>query len=252
MGRSIGQLAPLLALLAVTACTTPDQPVETFDPYEADNRQAHGFNRGVDALALRPAATGYGTLVPMPVRMGVANFSSNLAMPGIVVNDVLQGNPGDALHNGFRFVLNTTLGLGGLFDVATAGGFEERTTDFGETLAVWGAPEGAYVEVPLLGPRTERAFAGDAVDFVLNPVNYVFGFDYAAIIYGARAATVLDNRYALGDTLDDILYNSADSYALLRSLYLQNRRFQLTQGGVGGGEPAFDPYEDLYGDIFEE
>ena len=252
MARKIGRFALVSAFLALCACTTPDQPLETFDPYEAENREVHAFNRAVDATALRPAATGYGTLVPVPVRMGVANFSSNLGMPSMVVNDLLQGNPGDALHNGFRFVLNTTLGFGGLFDVATTGGFEERTSDFGETLAVWGAPEGAYVEVPFLGPRTERAFAGDVVDLVLNPVNYVFGLEYGGVIVGARAATALDSRFALGETLDEILYESADSYALLRSLYLQNRRFELSEGGVAGGEPAFDPYEDLYGDIFEE
>ena len=252
MARKIGRFALKSALLAISACTTPDQPVETFDPYEAENREVHAFNRAVDASALRPAATGYGTYVPVPVRMGVANFSSNLGMPSMVLNDLLQGNPGDALHNGFRFVLNTTLGFGGLFDVATTGGFEERTTDFCETLAVWGAPEGAYVEVPFFGPRTERAFAGNVVDLVLNPVNYIFGPEYAAVVYGARGATVLDDRYALGDTLDEILYDSADSYALLRSLYLQNRRFELSESGVVGGEPELDPYEDLYGDIFEE
>ena len=252
MRRLIWRFVPLAALVALTACTTPDQPVEEFDPYEADNRQVHAFNRGLDSVALRPAAKGYGTFVPEPLRMAVANFSSNLDMPGIVINDILQGNLGDAAHNGFRFVINTGLGLGGIFDVATAGGIEERSSDFGETLAVWGAPEGAYLEVPFFGPRTERALAGNVVDLALNPVNYLLGPQYTVVNIGAGAATVLDNRFVLGDTLDQILYDSADSYALLRSLYLQNRRFELSEGGVVGGDAAFDPYEDLYGDIFEE
>lgn len=252
MTRWIRRFASALALGALAACSTPDTPVDIYDPYEADNRGVHNFNRGVDALALRPAATGYGSFVPEPLRMGVANFSSNLATPSDVVNDLLQGNLGDAAHNTFRFVLNSFLGFGGLFDVATQGGFEERGTDFGQTLAVWGAPEGAYIEVPFFGPRTERAFAGNVVDLVLNPVNYVFGPEYAVIVYGAAAGTVLDNRFVLGDTLDDILYNSADSYVLLRSLYLQNRRFELSESGATAGEEAFDIYEDLYGDLFEE
>ncbi|MDJ1009121.1 MAG: VacJ family lipoprotein [Paracoccaceae bacterium] len=252
MRHLLVRCALLLGLVALAACSTPDEPVEIYDPYEADNRQSHEFNRNVDSLALRPAATGYGTLVPVPVRMGVSNFSANLGIPGTIVNDLLQGSFGDAAHNSFRFVLNSTLGLGGLFDVATPGGFEERSADFGQTLAVWGAPEGAYLDVPLFGPRTERALAGNIVDIVLNPVNYVFGPEYAMVIYGAGAATVLDDRYVLGDTLDAILYESADSYALLRSLYLQNRRFELNQSGTAGPDLAFDPYEDLYGDIFEE
>ncbi len=245
-------LTALLLLLAVSACTTPETPQEVFDPYEADNRAVHGFNRGVDAVALRPASQGYGTLVPEPIRQGVGNFSSNLGMPSIVVNDLLQASFADAGHNTMRFVLNSVLGLGGLFDVATQGGFEERSADFGETLAVWGAQEGAYLEVPFFGPSTERALAGSLVDAVMNPVNYILGPDVTFIVYGARAGTVLDTRFVLGDTLDEVLYNSADSYALLRSLYLQNRRFELSEGGVTGAEPGLDIYEDLYGDIFFE
>ncbi|MEL7026874.1 MAG: MlaA family lipoprotein, partial [Pseudomonadota bacterium] len=128
-------------------------------------------------------------------------------------------------------------------------GFEERSSDFGETLAVWGAQEGAYLEVPFLGPRTERALLGNVVDLVLNPVNYVLGPEYALVVYGTRAGSVLDNRFVLGDTLDEILYESADSYALLRSLYLQNRRFELSENGAGGGEEAFDVYDEL---LFDE
>lgn len=248
----IGRLISALTLLVLAACSTPDTPVDIYDPYEEENRGIHNFNRGVDAFALRPAATGYGSFVPEPVRMGVANFSSNLGTPSDVVNDILQGDLGDAAHNTFRFILNSFLGFGGLFDVATQGGFEERSTDFGQTLAVWGAPQGAYLEVPFLGPRTERAFAGGVVDLVLNPVNFVFGPEITLVVYGARGATVLDNRFVLGDTLDEILYNSADSYALLRSLYLQNRQFELSESGVVAEEEAFDIYEDLYGDIFEE
>ncbi|MEM9709243.1 MAG: VacJ family lipoprotein [Pseudomonadota bacterium] len=252
MRRVISRVAPVLAMVVLAACATPDVAQDVYDPYEEDNRSAHGFNRGLDAVALRPAATGYGTIVPNPIRAGVTNFSSNLGMPSVILNDLLQANFADAGHNSLRFVVNSFLGLGGLFDVAGARGHETRPADFGETLAVWGAGEGAYLEVPFLGPRTERAFAGTVVDAVLNPVNYVLGPQYTVVIYGTRAGSVLESRFVLGDALDEILYESADSYALLRSLYLQNRRFELSQGGAIETDPGADIYEDLYGDIFEE
>lgn len=252
MKRWIARLGPLLIAGLLSACSTPEVPTDTHDPFETRNRQVHAFNRGLDSAALRPAANGYGSFVPDPLRQGIGNFSSNLGMPSNVVNDLLQANFADAAHNTTRFLVNSIFGFGGIFDVATFGGYDERGADFGETLAVWGNEEGAYLEVPFFGPRTERALAGDLVDVILNPVNYVFGAEYALAIYGAAGATVLDNRYVLGDTLDEILYNSADSYVLLRSLYLQNRRFELGDAGSDAGGDDFDFYEDLYDDAFFE
>lgn len=248
----IRHLSCLAALVAVSACAAPDGPVDPSDRYEAGNRQVHAFNRGVDSVAVRPAAFGYGTLLPEPLRMGISNFFANFGTPSDIMNNLFQGNLDDAGHNLMRFVVNTTTGLGGVFDTASAAGLEERTTDFGETLAHWGAEEGDYLEVPFFGPRTGRHLTGNIVDFALNPLNYVFGPDYTLVVLGSGAANALDTRYALGDTLDEILYDSADSYALLRSLYLQNRRFELSEGGAVGGASGVDAYEDLYGDIFFE
>ena len=141
----------LIAGLALSACAREPAPQGINDPNEKTNRNVHAFNRAVDKSLLRPAATTYGTVVPEPLERGVSNFASNLDAPGDVVNDLLQANPDDAIRNTVRFVVNTTVGIGGLFDPATAIGLDGSPTDFGETLHVWGAKEGRYVEVPFLG-----------------------------------------------------------------------------------------------------
>lgn len=230
-----------LALAALSACTTPEGPTEVFDPYEAQNRDVHAFNVAVDRAVLRPVAVAYGDL-PRPVKAGVANFSENLDTPKYIVNDALQGDVEDGVHNLFRFIINSTFGIAGLFDPAGAMGLEPRDNDFGRTLHAWGADEGAYVELPFLGPSTERDAAGRVTDFVLNPVSYVLPSDEAWISPASTVAGLVDTRSRLLGPIDGVLYESADSYAQSRIVYLQNRRFEL-----GATEPDyFDPYEDLY------
>ena len=164
-------LVGLLILLA--ACGKP--PVETGinDPFEAQNRETHAMNREIDRLLLRPAAKGYGTILPEPVQRSVGNFADNIDLPSSVVNDILQANIDDAAHNFTRFLINTTIGIGGIFDPATSFGLLARDSDFGETLAVWGFGEGHYVELPLLGPSTKRDTIGRVVDLFTNPLTFV-------------------------------------------------------------------------------
>jgi phospholipid-binding lipoprotein MlaA len=166
-----------------------------------------------------------------------------------VVNGVLQGRPGPALQNTLRFVVNTTIGVGGLFDPARAMGIEGKPTDFGETLHVWGLPEGAYQELPLFGPSTDRDTVGAIVDLAMNPVRLAFPGRAGDAATVASFASTLGDRYRYSDTVDSILYDSADSYAQARLLYLQNRRYELGQtGGTTDGSDAVfvDPYEDPY------
>ena len=139
-----------------------------------------------------------------------------------------------------RFVINSTLGFGGLFDVASDFGIEDHETDFGETLHVWGAGEGAYVELPFLGPSTQRDAVGKVVDLFTNPLSYTL--DDPESYYGpvASVASGLGNRGRFSDTIDSILYDSADSYAQARLIYLQNRRFELGQEDQGA---EIDPFE---------
>lgn len=235
-----------MAALSLSACAREPVPAAINDPNETTNRRVHAFNRGVDKALLRPAASAYGSVVPEPIERGVANFASNLDGPGDVVNNVLQANPADALQNSVRFLVNTTVGIGGLFDPATAMGLTGAPTDFGETLHVWGAKEGRYVEVPFLGPSTTRDFAGTLVDVGLNPLRLVFEAPETYWMTGAKVASTLGDRSRYSETFDSILYDSADSYAQARLLYLQNRRFEL--GQTAGGTDASDDanFEDPY------
>ena len=211
------------------------------DPYEVQNRRAHDFNKGLDRIILRPTSNAYGTIVPRPVRDGVGNFASNLNQPGTFVNHLLQGEVEKAGQTFFRFAINTTLGIGGLFDPATSIGLPEAQTDFGQTLHAWGVAEGDYLEVPFVGPTTERDFTGQIVDVILNPTMIALKGDQAAGATGMRIASRFGDRYRYSDFVDSVLYESADSYAQARLLYLQNRRFEL---GQQGESDVYDPYED--------
>jgi phospholipid-binding lipoprotein MlaA len=233
-----------LALLAGCGEPVPSPPGDTaFDPYEAQNREVHEFNKGFDTYLVRPASEVWGALLPPPARQGAMNFATNLDTPTYVFNDILQGEVDDATHNAIRFVINSTAGIGGIFDFAGGMGLEPRRSDFDQTLYVWGAAEGPIVEVPVFGVYTSRHAYGTAVDIVTNPARLILPFNTPWL--NSAAIRVVETRYALQDTIDATLYESADSYTLSRSLYLQNRRFVLAGGEA---EEYFDPYEDLYGE----
>ncbi|MEI4473433.1 MlaA family lipoprotein [Frigidibacter sp. MR17.24] len=238
--------AVLGATLALSACADgTKRPDGVYDPIEPVNRATHAVNKGLDRVVLRPAAMGYGTVVPHPVRTGVSNFAGNLGMPSAILNAALQGRGEDTGANVMRFLVNTTFGIGGLIDVASDMGLEEREADFGQTLHTWGATEGAYVELPVFGPSTVRDATGKLVDAALDPFNSLQDPEQNYVI-GSRVADNVNYRYEYRGTADDVLYSSADSYAQARLLYLQNRRFDLGQA-AGKDQDAYDPYEDPYG-----
>ncbi len=230
-------------LAGVAACSVPgpgEAPDGIHDPYEAENRNVHEFNRGLDRVLLRPSSQGYVGVVPEDVQLAVSNFGDNLSVPGDVVNQILQGRLDRAARNTFRFVINTTIGVAGLVDAANEFGLPADDTDFGETLHVWGAPEGAYTELPVLGPSTQRDAAGIVVDFFLNPLDYVIPSPEKYVGTAARIASKVGDRGNFSEIVDGILYESADSYAQARLIYLQNRRFEL---GIEDDETYIDPYE---------
>lgn len=232
------------------------------DPLEPVNRGMHAVNKGVDTVVLRPVSMVYGTVIPAPVRTGIGNMASNLGEPSNFVNNLLQARLDQAATNGARFLINSTIGVVGLFDVATLMGIEGQPADFGETLHVWGTGEGAYLELPLFGPSTTRDATGLIVDFAMNPLGHLSPSDDA--LSAARRVRVADTvglRYALRGTIDTVLYDSADSYAQSRLIYLQNRRFELndfasgdleTVSGEGGAASASDPYADPYLDPYAD
>lgn len=240
--RNVSRAAGLAVLLAfgVSACSVPDEPVEIFDPYEETNRKAHEFNVSLDRNIVRPAARAYGAVVPKEVRISVSNVKDFLSTPSYILNDIFQGELEDAAHNTLRMAFNAVFGLA-LFDPSTAAGIERRPSDFGQTLHVWGVPEGAYLERPFFGPSTERDMVGDIVDILTNPTAYALDRSVVWVSPGITAADILNQRYEFGDTVDSLLDDSADSYAQTRSIFLQNRRFELGQED----EFAFDPYEDF-------
>ncbi|MCZ4352563.1 VacJ family lipoprotein [Roseovarius aestuarii] len=234
----------LTALAAIGACSQPDQSITRgapFDPYEAENRRMHEFNLSVDRAIVRPAGKGYSAAIPDDIEMIIGNFATNLSLPGAIVNSILQGNGRAASQDFYRMVVNTTLGLGGLIDTATDLNMPARSeADFGQTLYVWGINEGPYIELPFIGPSTTRDAVGRTVDLFTNPLSYTL--DSPESFYGTAASVSkgLSARGRYGDTIDALLYESADSYAASRSLYLQNRRFKV---GKGGTDNYLDPYD---------
>lgn len=238
--------APLAGalLLALAACTPAPPGVDIWDPWEAENRARHEANQGVDRL-IAGEGGGIAAALPAPVYLGVSNFAANAGAPSDTLNYLLQGRIGHATESTFRFILNTTLGIGGLFDFAGAIGLEGRRTDFGETLHVWGVREGAYLELPFIGPATERDAAGYAVDLLIDPLNALRpGLRGRAVgaRTGARVAARIGDREAYSDFFDALIAESEDSYARARLLYLQYRRFQL-EGTARIDD--FDPYEEF-------
>lgn len=230
----------LLGLLAVTACGPALAPNAINDPHEAQNRDFHEFNVALDKLILRPAGIAYVSAVPRPVAIGLSNFAENLNLPSEVINDVLQLKLDHAIQNTLRFAINSTIGLGGVLDPATALGTLEKPTGFGETLHVWGMPEGAYIEMPVIGPTTDRDLFGSILDFGLDPLRLFVPDPVRYFNYFAIGASTVNDRGRYSATVDSILYDSADGYAQARLLYLENRRFQL-------GQPAMtDTFEDPY------
>jgi phospholipid-binding lipoprotein MlaA len=232
----------------ISACTAPPPPAEIYDPAESVNRRVHSFNVGLDKYLVRPASTAYDVILPTPIETGVSNFANNLGTPSDVLNNLLQGRPHIAAQNTFRFAINTTVGVAGLFDVATAIGVPRVSTDFGETLHVWGSGEGAYLELPVLGPSTVRDTVGSVVDVVTNPVGIVVDTPESYGLTAAQIGSRLSDRRRFASTLDSLYYESADGYAQLRLLYLQNRRFELGQTDVESDATFVDPYEDPYGE----
>ncbi len=236
--------AGLASALLVAGCAPPPAPQGINDPHETENREMHAFNVAADKHVLKPVSRVFGKPGGGGAQQGVANFAGNLDLPGAVVNNLLQFRIGKAAENTLRFAINTTVGLGGLFDPATAMGVAGKKTDFGETLHVWGVEEGYYLELPLLGPSTSRDALGEVVDYAMNPVRLLVKTPESYVATAAGLASKFGDRARYSETVDSILYDSADGYAQARLLYLQNRRYEL--GQTTGDDSFVDPYEDPY------
>ncbi len=231
------------ALGTLAACASPDPGDEFADPYEGFNRSMHDVNVVLDENILRPAAQGYDYVTPELFQHLIGNGLDFLEQPVYLANHLLQGDIDASLRVLGRITLNATMGLG-VLDPATEFGLASEPTDFGITLGKWGVGEGAYLVLPFVGPTTTRDLGGSVVDKGFDPMLYV-GLFTAADGAGPAVSGVglLDRRDRNADLIDEVLYNSPDSYVTQRSIYLQRRR-ALVRGG------ASDP--DALPDIFDE
>ena len=211
-------------MLLMSGCaTTANNPK---DPYEGFNRAMFAVNEGIDVV-LKPVAQGYETAAPLPVKAGVGNFFGNLYDVWTAVNNFLQGKGQDGASDVGRVLVNTTIGIGGIFDVASEMGLEKHSEDFGQTLGTWGVADGPYFFWPLIGPRTTRDTFGWAVDGFADPVAGLNDVSVRNSLLGVR---LIDLRARLLPT-DKVVEQAAfDKYNYIRDAYLQHRRSEIADG----------------------
>lgn len=197
----------------------------SYDPWEKLNRKTHRFNNAVDRTIARPLAKGYVKVVPRPVRLGVSNFFSNLGEPITTLNSLLQGKPKQAAQSLGRFLLNSTLGIGGIFDPASDAKLPRKNEDFGQTLGVWGWKRSRYVELPLFGPRTIRDVFGLVGDAPLSPIRQV---ENDKVRLGLQGLQLVNVRAQLL-SVDALREGAVDEYALFRDSWLQRRNYQISE-----------------------
>lgn len=214
--------AMMLTLSAVACAPAPEgeDGAVLSDPFEPVNRGIFAFNEVVDNAVLQPVARAYRFLVPEYGRQRVTNVLSNLTMPVVFLNSVLQGDPGNAFSSLFSFVLNSTLGIGGIFDFAGANtDLKVNKEDFGQTLGVWGFGSGAYIMLPIIGPSSARDTVGMVADWFSDPFNYADN----EIVITRTVLRTIDARAGTLDLTDEVYRTSLDPYATFRSGYLQKR-----------------------------
>ena len=226
----------IIALLPLlSACATPKGNEIISDDYEGVNRGIHSFNKGVDRIVARPASRAYAAVTPTPVDKAIVNVARTIALPNRIINKVLQFNLGGAAADTGRFAVNLTVGLLGTIDVASRLSFSDNPADFGQTLYVWGVKEGNYVELPFFGPSNARDATGKVVDILLlDPIGLIYP-ETRPVTLSVGALNALSRRDKLAPVLDDVYYNSEDSYTVGKTILTQNRRFSLE--GKGGGFP---------------
>jgi phospholipid-binding lipoprotein MlaA len=225
--QAVRAIAVLGVLLMSAGCASTPGRTHDEDPWQGFNRGVYKFNDAIDRAALKPVAKGYRKITPRWIRTGVGNFFSNLSYPATFVNQFLQGKPGLGFKDTGRFLVNTTIGIGGLLDVATKMGLEAHDEDFGQTLAVWGVGSGPFLNLPFLGPSSLRDTPSRAVDYFLGPLEYVeIPWETE---WGLRAIDLVHTRSELLP-LDATLQKAYDPYAFIRDAWVQQREFAIFDG----------------------
>lgn len=232
----------VLATLSLSGCITAGPNPD--DPYEDFNRQMFAFNEGVDKAIVEPVAHGYRAVTNEPIREGVGNFTSNLGEPLTFVNHVLQGQIPDAGATFGRFVVNTTVGIAGIFDPASAMGMQRTKEDFGQTLGKWGVGPGPYVVLPLLGPSNPRDAFGRGADAALNPLNYPEFESDDEIRMGIAVLGGVNARAGAIEAIEEVR-NQIDPYTTLRRLYGRTREQDIANAPVQPKETEKVPESEL-------
>lgn len=236
-----------LVFSLISGYATASSPAQENDPFEKMNRSILEFNLDVDRVLLKPAAKSYHKVVPTPVRKGIGNFFSNLWEPMTIVNDLLQGKVGQATNDTLRFLVNTTAGVLGIFDVASALNLPKHKEDFGQTLAVWGVPAGPYLVSPFLGPSNLRDTTGLVPQFIYgDAVGYLDSPDS----FYAGGVRLVDTRSRLLDT-DQLLEVQPDPYLFLRETYRQLRANLIHDGNPPRSEEELSE-DDLIDQLLQD
>jgi len=227
-------LAAALALAGCAATPPASDPEalaefnETNDPLEPTNRVFYEINNGLDTVLLRPLAQGYRAVLPQDVRTGVHNLLTNMNLPVVFANDILQTKPTRAGDSLMRFLINTTVGVAGIFDIAKDWGYPPHDGGFGTTLALWGVNEGPFLFLPVLGPNNPRELVGFGADLATDPWSWVSGGTGGQVFDWTRfGLSAVDERERVLDPVDNIKKTALDPYATFRSLYRQHRNAEI-------------------------
>ncbi|HET8701300.1 MAG TPA: VacJ family lipoprotein [Nitrococcus sp.] len=236
-------LALVLFVMLLAGCAANPAQQDVYDPLEPMNRKVFWFNDQFDQYLLQPVSQAWEFITPAFVREGVGNFFGNMTYPGVVLNDILQAKNLDAGRDLLRFIVNTTIGIGGLFDPATLMGLPDHREDFGQTLAVWGSGAGPYLVLPLLGPSNFRDAAGLPGDLYTNVLTFVPLS--TPELAGLSGLHMVNTRAQLAKAVRISREAAVDRYAFIRSAYQQQRL-----NAIYDGNP---PIEDIYDEnLFEE
>jgi len=236
----------LLAALLLTACATTAPPPEERhprDPWEPYNRNIFQFNSAVDRALIRPLAVGYGKVTPQPARRGIRNFFTNIRSPVDQINLLLQGRPGDAGTELARFLINSTLGLAGLFDLASDANIEDYEEDFGQTMAVWGWENSRFFILPLMGPATVRDSIGRVPD---GYADFAWRWSLEETTYGLVGLNILQARHSMLP-LDEDIRSAYDPYTFMRDGWLQRRNH-----AISNGEDELPDYDSFLDDEWDD
>ena len=215
----------VLGLILTGCASTGTNPS---DPWEGWNRKVYSFNKAVDLAVAKPVAKGYKAVTPDFIETGVSNVFDNLGDVPNFLNNLLQGKPGDSMSDLARFVVNSTLGIAGLWDPASSMGLEKHDEDFGQTLATWGIGDGPYLMLPILGPSTLRDTFATPVDSEMDPMSHI---DHIPTRNQLKLLDLLDSRADLL-ALEEQLQSATDEYSFIRDVFLQNRKYKIYDGDI--------------------